>query len=508
MLNGSEVAQGTIVGGRYRIDCLIGTGGMSSVYLALDLKLPGKRWAIKKSVVAATGSTQPVEEAEVLISLHHHRLPRIVDFIQMNDEGYCYLVMDYVEGVHLDEYVRIRKRLSCEELVELGMQICEGLQYLHGLHPPIIYRDLKPSNLLIDSKREITFIDFGIARTYKHESLEDTVKLGTVGFAAPEQYGGRQTDERSDLYSLGALLTYLATGCQYTAWTEVTEKVLYRNGCSAITPVLIRLLQIEPKARYQSANEVAGALQLIKSSTLKSFRPNAVTSFTRRPFVIAVMGTSSGVGVTHLAVTLSHLLSRQYMNIAIIEMDLKSTAFTALSSTYRADGNFSWRRSKPTALQREDFRIEDVCYIRAPSKSELLGILSDQYEFVICDLGSSRRKDWMEEFLRADLSILVTSAAVWRRSELAGFTDQCPNLANVSKWICFVPFASKDSIQGLRKEVDKKEIFSLPSEPDPFSPCSHTEEILMETISHVLPEQLTIQRSGHRSSRKKWRRHD
>ncbi|MBA9084070.1 serine/threonine-protein kinase [Fontibacillus solani] len=504
----SGLVKGAILAQRYQIEHLIGIGGMSRVYLASDLKLPGKRWAIKESAVSANRGDHLAEEAEVLISLQHHRLPHIVDFFYLSNTGFCYLVMDFIEGVHLDKYVMGKGGLSFEELIKLGVQICEGLQYLHDHQPPIIHRDLKPSNLLINSKLEITFIDFGIARTYKEASQEDTVKLGTVGFAAPEQYGGKQSDGRADLYSLGALLLYLGTDCQYTLWSDDADKRLRNKGFAHISLILCRLLRTSPEDRFNSAHQTAEALKLLLQTSQKpSDRSFAVTTY-RRPFVIAVMGTGPGIGVTHLSIAIAHLLSRRAERVAIIELDPKSTAFTALSEIFEAEKGIFRNNAKLSHLQNKGFQIKGVQYIRSPARNELLALFSDYYEFVICDLGSGRRKECLEEFQRADLSLLVCSGAEWRQEELVIFADQFKDVNAASKWICCVPFGRKEIVRQLRKTSGIKEVYSFPAEEDPFSPSGLTEEVFMEVCGDALPQNIIQQRSGFGLGRKRWRRNN
>ena len=117
---------------------VIGQGGMSHVYLAADLKLPGKLWAIKEMTARLPRELQLEEEAALLIAMNHHRLPRIVDFWSSDSEGRSYLVMDYIEGVHLDQHVRrLGRSFKPEMLIGIGVQICEGLHYLHSRKPPI-----------------------------------------------------------------------------------------------------------------------------------------------------------------------------------------------------------------------------------------------------------------------------------------------------------------------------------------------------------------------------------
>lgn len=510
----SRMVQGTVLAERYIIEQLIGIGGMSSVYLATDLNLPGKKWAVKESQMlnSTISVSNLASEAHVLISLSHHRLPRIVDYITDEDNGYCYLVMDYVEGVHLDKFVREKNGLLFGELIRMGIQICEGLQYLHGQHPPIIHRDLKPSNLLINSKLEISFIDFGIARQYKEHSLEDTVKLGTVGFAAPEQYGGQQSDGRSDLYSLGALLTYLGTNGQYTYWCSDAEQMLKNNGFVLILPVLQRLLMYDPNDRYRSAEEVAEVLRsLLIPNQLHEPGERKTRSYGKhkyipkqRTFVIAVMGTSAGVGATHVSISVAHILSRFARKVAFVDMGVRSSVFQHLSESLLAEKCDTPSDSLSLLSQ---FQIHHVQYFSSPARSQLLGLFTKDFEFIICDLGSGHRKDWVDEFQRADLSVLVTSGAEWRHDELMTSAELLNQVISKSNQICFVPMTTGERSKQIRKRVGSHEIYPFPAEMNPYMPSDLTEEAFFEACGNKLPQSIMIQRNEGRNSKRKWRRH-
>ncbi|WP_334077211.1 serine/threonine-protein kinase [Paenibacillus sanfengchensis] len=469
---------GDVLAGRYRLERVIGEGGMSRVYLASDLKLPGKQWAVKESFGMEGIGVRPEEEAKLLIGLSHPRLPQIVDFIQLRESGHSYLVMDVVEGVHLDRFVLDqRKALSVEQLAGFGSQICEGLQYLHSRRPPIVHRDLKPSNLLVDGKGQIRFVDFGIARKYKPERSEDTIQLGTAGFAAPEQYGGRQSDGRADLYSLGAVLLYLGTGCRFSSWSEAADREFRGRGYGALKEAVFKLLQQNPEERFASAEEAGRALKRLCHPGPQEVA--GALSRGRRPHIIAVMGTVPGSGGTHLSISLAHVLSRSVRSVAVVEADERSTAFRAIArwageeESQKHPGNF------------RGFRLHGVEYIHISSKMELLEIFSNHYEFVVCDLGSSRRQEMMEEFSRADLSILVTPGAGWRQDDLLAFMEY--PLAGKGNWTCCLPMASPDVIRFLRKQLGDVRVYGLPADNCPFSPGQLMEQALMEVCEGMFP---------------------
>jgi serine/threonine protein kinase len=149
----------------------------------------------------------------MLASLTHPNLPRIYE--QFNEGGRWYLVMDFIAGETLEERIGKTggKTMPVEKALNIAIQLCMVLEYLHTRQPPIIFRDLKPGNVMITDTGHVYLIDFGIARHFKPGQAKDTTALGSLGYAAPEQYGRSQTTARADVYSLGATLHQLLTGC-------------------------------------------------------------------------------------------------------------------------------------------------------------------------------------------------------------------------------------------------------------------------------------------------------
>jgi serine/threonine protein kinase len=205
---------GTVLQQRYRVERLLGGGGMGMVYLAHDQRLSNRPCAIKEMVDHFIDPQQRIEaneyfarEADTLAQLKHIAIPAISD--RFDHDNRHYLVMEYVEGRNLEEELAARGGPLPEGLViDVARQLCDVLAYLHGLQPPIIYRDLKPSNVMLTSLGRVVLVDFGIARLFKAQ--RKGTMIGTLGFAPPEQYQGI-ADPRSDIYSLAATLHYIAT---------------------------------------------------------------------------------------------------------------------------------------------------------------------------------------------------------------------------------------------------------------------------------------------------------
>lgn len=227
---------------RYRIQRILGRGGTSTVYLALDEKIQKQRAVkiVEKSKIPE-GEIW-IQEFEMLKKLEHKYLAEIIDVFETKEE--MIFVMEYVDGQTVKELLQKGKRFSHEEMKKYAGQICEVLLYLHKQNPPVIYRDLKPGNIMIDKNDDVVLIDFGTAREYKPKQEGDTWFWGTVGYAAPEQMTGScQTDERTDIYSVGITFYEMLTGEKYSAGKENRED-------SGWYFILSRCLQVKPENRY------------------------------------------------------------------------------------------------------------------------------------------------------------------------------------------------------------------------------------------------------------------
>ncbi len=217
-MNGS-LQLGTLLARRYRILAQIGVGGFGTVYKARDRRQHGKLVAIKEINMAALSAQEKIEvtdsfnrEITLLSRLEHKHLPRIHN--QYTDPEHWYIVMDYIEGQTLEELLARspKGRLSVNQVAKIGIALCDVLSHLHRQSPSIIFRDVKPSNIMITPWGRLYLIDFGIARRYRPGQPRDTGPLGSPGYAAPEQYGRMQTTAQTDIYGLGVTLQTLLTG--------------------------------------------------------------------------------------------------------------------------------------------------------------------------------------------------------------------------------------------------------------------------------------------------------
>ena len=204
---------GNVVRDRYEILAELGKGGMSTVFLARDKKL-GSYWAIKQVLKNKNVDIEAFKkEVELLSSLNHVQIPRIVDRID-SDDSYC-VCMDFIDGISLSKKVLAEGAQRENDVVKWAIMVCDVLHYLHTVRGnPILYCDMKPANIMLTKSGNIMLVDFGIAKEYSKMDILSTVRIGTKGYASPEQYKGQILDERTDIYSLGVTLFYLVTAIE------------------------------------------------------------------------------------------------------------------------------------------------------------------------------------------------------------------------------------------------------------------------------------------------------
>ncbi len=262
---------GLILDGKYEILKEIGQGGMSIVYVAMDNRL-NKQWAVKE---LKNDGSQSVEmqlkgierEANILKKVDHPVLPRIVDII--DKDGTVYVVMDYIQGLALDRILKEEGAQPQENVIEWAKQLASALDYLHSLNPPIIYRDMKPSNIMLQPDGRVKLIDFGTAKEYKIENIADTTALGTRGYAAPEQFGDEQghgiykTDARTDIYCLGATIYHIVTGKNPGEPPYEMRPIREWNPAlsGGLEKIILKCIQPNPEDRYQNCSELIYALE-------------------------------------------------------------------------------------------------------------------------------------------------------------------------------------------------------------------------------------------------------
>lgn len=310
---------GSLLHGRYHIIQELGSGGFATVYLAQDTRINGRYVAIKafdanRLALAdrAWARKSFLNEAQVLARLNHAAIADVSDSFSAG--GLDFLVMDYVPGETLTQaWLRLGKRIQLNQVLIWAQELCRVLDYLHQQNPPIIFRDLKPDNIMVQPNGRLKIIDFGIVRHFKQGKTQDTRVFGTPGYAAPEQYGQQQTDARADIYSLAAVLYQLLTGYDPTSTPMHFPPILSLNPQLPphVAAAIQRALDNNRDRRFSQAGEFAVALGTpIAPSAVPPSPPAKPTTI---PWLWAVVGI---VGVLIvLALALGLWLPRQIAGI-------------------------------------------------------------------------------------------------------------------------------------------------------------------------------------------------
>ncbi|MCE1247311.1 MAG: serine/threonine protein kinase [Firmicutes bacterium] len=261
-----------IINQRYKVESVIGEGGMSTVYAVYDTTLD-KRWAMKETLDIFPDKDkkdiidQFHREAKMLAGLSHPNLPKVIDFFSENQRHY--LVEELIEGQPSSDLLEKSQAFDEFRVLSWALQICDLLDFLHNNN--IIYRDLKPGNIMVDKNDKIFLVDFGIARFFQGGKSKDTVIIGTPGFASPEHYGRGETDRKSDIFSLGATLHYMVTG------KDPADKPFHFDIPFSINPqvsiqtgaIIMKCVEMDPSRRYQTAAEVKEAISSMAIPALK-----------------------------------------------------------------------------------------------------------------------------------------------------------------------------------------------------------------------------------------------
>lgn len=290
---------GKVLNERYEIIAELGKGGMGSVYLARD-KILGSYWAVKQVKNNKSVDVEAFKkEVELLSSLNYPDVPRIVDRIELGED--FFVVMDFIDGVSLSKKVEAEGAQLEKDVVEWAKLLCDTLDYLHTTKSnPIIYRDMKPDNIMLTKNGRVKLIDFGIAIECIKGQPYLGPKVGTKGYAAPEQYVDEVLDERTDIYSLGVTIYYLVTATTPGARPESIRPVREINPIlsEGLEYIIEKCTQADPKYRYQNCKELKRDLEnidMLNSKYRKAMKKKLITfSCSVLCFFISLLLTING----------------------------------------------------------------------------------------------------------------------------------------------------------------------------------------------------------------------
>lgn len=279
------LAVGVLLNNRYRIQSVLGQGGMGAIYRARDENL-GVSVAVKENLFLTDEYARQFQnEANILASLRHPTLPRVRDYFVVSGQGQ-YLVMDYIDGEDLRTRIDREKRLPENEVIMIGIKICEALAYMHERQPAVVHRDLKPGNIRITPDGDVVLVDFGLAKEMHDDQVTTTgARAMTPGYSPPEQYGSARTDARTDVYSLGATLYAALTGVipedglsRATGKNELTSlRVFAPKVDRRLSAAIEKAMAVEPEDRFQTADDFRTALVESGDLSLASRKSPTIT---------------------------------------------------------------------------------------------------------------------------------------------------------------------------------------------------------------------------------------
>ena len=364
---------GSLLDGKYKILNKIGQGGMSVVYLAMNEKA-NKQWAIKemrkeKNKNYEIMKQSLITETNLLKELKHPYLPSIADIIESDDT--IIIVMDYVEGRPLSDILTEEGTIEEDKVADYAIQLCDVLDYLHSQKPPIIYRDLKPANIMLRPDGKITLIDFGTARKYNYDSVADTTCLGTIGYAAPEQFAGetlRQTDARTDIYNLGATMYHLLTGVNpseppYELYPIRRWDESLSNG---LEKIILRATRKDPDKRFNDCKEMSYALQ-----HFRDLDDSYIATQKKKMFLFAA----------------SLILSFTFFSMAIVVNGMEKREISKVYNNYLSEASLKIASTGSKNVVDTDILklFQDAINV-SPNSTEAYIRMLDYY----CDLGQTR----------------------------------------------------------------------------------------------------------------------
>lgn len=449
---------GELLGKKYKIVGNLGQGGTAQVLLAENTVL-NNIWAIKVLPKSSQWISYQMEEVEILKKLSHPMLPRIADLFE--DKDNFFIVMDYFSGSNLVDILKKEGKIPEKVLIKWTSELLEAFEYLHGRNPPVIYRDLKPSNLIVDDTGRLRLIDFGTARLHSEEKCEDTIYIGTQGYAAPEQYGNGRSDQRTDLFNLGMTLAHLASGIHPLKMGAGRIGTFLKSAgiSKEFIKFILGLIEPDPSNRVQDAqaalkalNNVAKPKRLIFS---RSYKKQAGPIFRG---VIGITSYLPGNGATSLCLTLGRFLTRAGKKTALIELN-NSGDFNRIGEILDNLGELKIRRGN-------SFEAGDMTFY--PDMSDSGEISRRGVDIIILDLGQLNSEQKLRELNRADIKLIICPRVPWKYSLFIEY-DEGIRSQTKNEWIYITSNSNSFDKQIFNKKIHHMVTYSLPKNPYYFT---------------------------------------
>lgn len=449
---------GTVLFSKYKVLRILGKGGFSTVYLAENIRV-GNLVAIK--VVKKTGSdVDLMAEKNILKKLRHASIPVIIDIEE--EAGMIYLIEEYVEGVTL---TTLKRTLTEAEAIDIMLQLCDVLSYLHtSQKEPIIYRDMKPDNIIRMSSGHLKLVDFGIAKHLSCYDVSDNIQYGTRGYAAPEQYGAGKTDERTDIFSLGVCMFFLMTGKNLSTPPYKLNSLKQENYevSSGFDKIITKCVETVPARRYQTTGLLIRDLKRLsqKEDPLKDYE----TFKQSGNRIVQCVGTKRGVGTTHLSLMIGAHYKRKNQKVAIIEYH-KSDVLSAIQ-VMRDDVEETRHYFTVEGMDCYPFR-----YYGSFSKTSLRA-----YDVLVIDSGVSETVPLLKN--DKTTTLVLSGLKEW---EIGAFEEYYLNKKDFSSHYLF-NFCDDETYKALKESVKGIKTYQMTYNPNPYSTCDATTGLLNQIL--------------------------
>ena len=424
---------------KYRIIKLLGKGGTAEVYLAEHIKLKTFR-AIKHISKHHPLYKLQLKEAQILKDLRHSCIPIVYDIEE--DEDGSYIVEQYLEGITLKEYVAKRNCLNDDIIIHFALQLCNLINYLHSVSRPILYLDLKPDNIIV-TNGIIRLIDFGSAM-FCDEVKSNTERYGTKGYAAPELYGNDNLDERCDVYGIGMLLYFMATGKDLSTAGEKFEHIDFNNNSSKMLKKIIgKCLRYDLSQRYASVSLLEQQLSATIKKKKYYFKPGSSIK-------IGIAGSQSRIGTTHMAFRLCKFFSQQNLDCLYVEQNSSRCIWLA------------GHRYKELDKDNNIIKMNNISMVRK-EYSQLIDM--SEFNVIIRDYGNLNYSN-KKEFVQSNIKILILGAKDW---ELKYSEDALEMISEYKDAIFLFNFVDGKQYKQVIKNMMFMNCLRIPYEPDAFA---------------------------------------
>jgi len=464
---------GVVLFERYKIIRPLGIGGTSIVYLAQNNKI-GSLVAIK-AIKKKDGEVDLLAEKNILIELRHPSIPIIMDIEE--DEDRIYLIEEYVEGKVLEKF---KNKLTENEIIDIMLQLCDVLNYLHTFQErPIIYRDLKPSNVIRMQNGHIKLIDFGIAKKYSQDTTRDTTQFGTRGYAAPEQFGFSKADVRTDIFSLGVSMYYLLTGKNLSTPPYRLQPLREENPfiSSGLEQIIMKCIETVQGKRYQS---VATLQEDIKSLSSRDNDNKDYDVFLEKGHkVITVTGINRSLGTTHIAIILAHYFCEQGLKVALIEWQAHHD-FIKINNMY-----------KTIIEEKFYFIFNDIHFYSFQNHLSYDKSIMDIYDVIIVDGGQYEDLVQKGSYQKSHQVLMLCGGKDW---EIDYFEEYYFGSPNQSYHYMF-NFMDDDAFLEIKRSMAHFKCYQIPYNPNPYMVTERCKELFDDIFEVNATRSIGIKRS-------------